>query len=100
MPRFIAPMRAAESDWQPQAWDGTPLDLNKVDQWWQFGNSTDRLSGARAPEFWNADLTLSKNFHLTERRYFEFRWELLNAFNHQNLGIPNTSWCLPTNPDG
>lgn len=80
--------------------DGTPLDFNTLNQWWVFGNSGYRLAGARAPGFWGSDVTLSKAFHVTENRYFEFRWELLNAFNHQNLGIPNTNWCLPPNPDG
>ena len=80
--------------------DGTPLDFNTLNQWWVFGNSGYRLPGARAPGFWGSDVTLSKAFHVTEHRYFEFRWELLNAFNHQNLGIPNTNWCLPPNPDG
>lgn len=80
--------------------DGTPLDFNTLDQWWRFGNSGYRVPSARAPGFWNSDVTLSKNFELTETRRFEFRWELLNAFNHQNLGIPNTYWCLPPNPDG
>jgi hypothetical protein len=45
-------------------------------------------------------MTLTKEFHLTESRYFQFRWELFNAFNHQNLSLPSTSWCLPPNPDG
>ena len=25
---------------------------------------------------------------------------MYNALNHQNLGLPNTNWCLPPNPDG
>ena len=48
----------------------------------------------------NADFTLAKDFHWTESRYFQFRWELYNALNHQSLGLPNTNWCLPPNPDG
>jgi len=31
-----------------------------------------------------------KEFHLSEERYFQFRWEMFNALNHQNLGLPNT----------
>jgi hypothetical protein len=79
--------------------DGT-ADFNNLNQWWQFGNDTGRNPSQRAPGFWNADLALQKDFHLSEGRYFQFRWELYNAFNHQNLGIPSTSWCLPPNSDG
>jgi len=25
---------------------------------------------------------------------------MFNALNHQNLGFPNTNYCLPANPDG
>ena len=59
-----------------------------------------RNPAVRAPGYWNLDVSLSKEFHLTESRYFSFRWEIYNALNHQNLGIPNTDWCLPPNPDG
>jgi hypothetical protein len=37
----------------------------------------------------NFDFTLAKNFNITERRYFQFRTELFNAFNHANFGPPN-----------
>ncbi|HEV2492471.1 MAG TPA: TonB-dependent receptor [Terriglobia bacterium] len=80
--------------------DGTPFDYNAFDPWWTFGNIGLRPPTGRAPGFWNADMTLAKDFHVNESKYFQFRWELFNAFNHQNLGIPNTNWCLPPNPDG
>jgi len=79
---------------------GTPVDFNALDPYWQFGNAGLHLPTGRSPGFWNADMTLVKNFHLTESRYFEFKWELFNALNHQNLSLPNTYWCLPPNPDG
>jgi len=41
-----------------------------------------------------------KEFHLTEQRFFQFRWEMFNALNHQNLGLPNTSFCLPPGANG
>ena len=43
----------------------------------------------RAPGSINFDFTLAKNFHLTERNYFQFRTELFNAFNRANFGPPN-----------
>jgi hypothetical protein len=74
----------------------TPTD-NRA---WQYGTAGIRLPGLRSPGFWNVDSSLSKQFHITEQKYFEFRWELFNSLNHQNLGIPNTSFCLPPNADG
>jgi hypothetical protein len=83
-----------------QAITNGTADFNNLNQWWQFGNDTGRNSTQRAPGFWNADLALQKDFHVSEGRYFQLRWEVYNAFNHQNLGIPDTSWCLPPNADG
>lgn len=36
------------------------------------------------------DLSLSKSFLIKEGKTLEFRWENFNAFNHTNLGNPNT----------
>jgi hypothetical protein len=41
-----------------------------------------------------------KDFHLTESKYFQLRWEVFNALNHQNLGPPNPNFCLPPGPNG
>src|SRR5207302_548875 len=65
------------------------------DRWWRFGTAGAFLPGLRAPGFWNVDTSLVKEFHLTEQRFFQFRWETFNALNHQSLGLPNTSFCLP-----
>ena len=69
-------------------------------RWWQFGTAGPRLAGLRSPGFWNIDTSLAKQFPFSESKYFEFRWELFNALNHQNLGIPNTSYCLPPTASG
>jgi len=43
----------------------------------------------RAPGLVSFDFTLAKNFNLTERRYFQFRTEMFNAFNRANFFPPN-----------
>ena len=66
-----------------------------ADYAWQWGTMGPRLANYRAPGFWNIDSSLGKQFHVTESAYFDFRWEVYNALNHQNLALPNTSFCLP-----
>jgi hypothetical protein len=67
---------------------------------WTFGNMKPRTDAIRGPGYWNLDSSLMKDFHLTEQRYVEFQWEVFNTLNHQNLGLPNTTFCLPPNSDG
>ena len=47
------------------------------------------------PGQYNVDLSLMKTTQMTERTTLEFRWELFNAFNHANLGNPNTTFNSP-----
>jgi hypothetical protein len=42
------------------------------------------------PGYTNFDLAFFKNLHYNETKYLQFRWEMFNAFNHDNLGNPNT----------
>jgi hypothetical protein len=65
-----------------------------------FGTAGEYLPYLRSPAFWNLDASLIKDFHFTDTRYVQFRWELYNALNHQNLGLPNTNYCLPPGPGG
>lgn len=69
-------------------------------QEWVFGTAGAYLPFLRSPGFWNVDSSLIKDFHLSERRYVEVRWEVYNTLNHMNLGFPNTNYCLPPGPNG
>ena len=65
----------------------------KVPAAYTFGNSgTGILHG---PGFWVANFALDKSVYfkskLNERTRVVFRWQLFNAFNHKNLGNPNTT---------
>jgi hypothetical protein len=52
-----------------------------------FGNAG--VGIMRGPGLANFDFTLAKNFQVTGHRYFQFRTEIFNAFNHPNFGPPN-----------
>ncbi|MBV9081895.1 MAG: TonB-dependent receptor [Acidobacteriaceae bacterium] len=54
-----------------------------------FGNCAPR--SFHGPGLENADLSLFKQFLLTERWKLEFRSEFFNAFNHANFTNPNSS---------
>ena len=52
-----------------------------------FGNAG--VGIMRGPGMSNFDFTLAKDFAAGERRRFQFRTEVFNAFNHANFGPPN-----------
>jgi hypothetical protein len=52
-----------------------------------FGNAG--VGIMRGPGLANFDFTFAKNFQVNDRRYFQFRTEIFNAFNHPNFGPPN-----------
>jgi hypothetical protein len=46
----------------------------------------------RGPGFNNFDVSLFKNFPVTETKVFQFRWEVYNIFNHpQGMTVNNTA---------
>jgi len=51
-----------------------------------FGSQRNPFVG---PRFFNSDLSLFKNFVITERVAGQFRFEAFNVFNKVNLGTPN-----------
>ena len=53
-----------------------------------FGNAG--RNTLRGPNFFEADWSISKNFKIRERTGLEFRWEVFNVINRQNLAQPNT----------
>ena len=44
---------------------------------------------ARTPGAWGVDLSLAKNFKVSEGKAIQFRADMFNALNHVNLGGPN-----------
>jgi hypothetical protein len=54
-----------------------------------FGNYP--INTLYGPKFFQQDITLAKSFHLSEKMLFTLRADSTNAFNHTNLGLPNTN---------
>jgi hypothetical protein len=54
-----------------------------------FGNYP--RNSLRGPKFVNQDVSLAKRFAITEKSRFELRAEAFNAFNHTNLGDPDSN---------
>jgi hypothetical protein len=52
-----------------------------------FPADMSRRNAFRGPGAWNTDLSIGKNFKLTERFGLEFRAEAFNAFNHHNFYV-------------
>ena len=48
----------------------------------------------RMPTRINHDLTVFKNFAITESVKVQFRWETFNALNHPNFGNPNSTFVV------
>ena len=64
---------------------------NYTDPTTTFGTCSPQLGGLRGPGFYNWDISVHKDFHITERFKVEFRSDFLNAFNRVNLAAPNTT---------
>jgi hypothetical protein len=69
---------------------------NYTDPTTTFGTCAPQLGGLRGPGYYNWDLSLQKNFQVTERFRVQFRTDFLNAFNRVNLAVPNTTVNVST----
>ena len=56
-----------------------------------FGNCAPQLGGLRGPHYTDIDLSLHKDFQMTERFRLQFRSDFINAFNHVQFNAPNMS---------
>ncbi|MEN3334151.1 MAG: hypothetical protein V7641_3516 [Blastocatellia bacterium] len=62
-----------------------------------FGNL--KRNSLRGPGYWRTDASLFKKFAFTESKELEFRIEVVNLFNHVNLGNPNDFIGNPASPN-
>jgi hypothetical protein len=56
-----------------------------------FGNCSPQLGSLRSPHYTDIDLSLHKNFQITERFRLQFRTDFINVFNHVQYNAPNMS---------
>ena len=51
----------------------------------------------RGPGYWRVDASVFKHFQLAGTNVLEFRIEVVNLFNHVNLGNPDSEVGVPGN---
>ncbi len=56
---------------------------------YQYGNSGRNI--LMGPGFASTDMSLAKNFAITERAQISLRWDVFNVFNRTNLANPNAN---------
>jgi len=54
----------------------------------------------RGMPYWNVDLSVKKQFKITERFNAQFQVVFTNVFNHNQLGDPNAEYLDTSNPAG
>jgi Carboxypeptidase regulatory-like domain/TonB dependent receptor len=69
---------------------GSAFSIPALDQIGTVGRNT-----AFGPRFFNADLSIQKNFLIHERVTFQLRADGFNAFNHINFGNPGSNIDQP-----
>ena len=72
-----------------QWFDNSPYTATGAEQ---FGNCPAQ-GPVRGPGFGDVDLSVQKNFPVTEKVRIQFRADFLNAFNRVNLNTPNGGCC-------
>ena len=81
--RFEDSFRDTLQFWNPDAFAEVPFTNNVPIR---PGNSSRALLSG--PGFSTMDLSFGKDFQINEDARVQFRWDLLNAFNHVNYGNP------------
>lgn len=61
----------------------------------RFGTSPIRDAHLRGPNFYQLDLGVQRDFHITEAVLLRFRAESFNVLNHTNLGLPEQNINSP-----
>ncbi|MFZ0735285.1 MAG: TonB-dependent receptor [Candidatus Sulfotelmatobacter sp.] len=57
-----------------------------------FGDCSPQLSDLRSPHYTDVDMSLHKDFPISERFRLQFRTDFVNAFNHVQYNAPNMGY--------
>ncbi|HWQ53214.1 MAG TPA: TonB-dependent receptor [Bryobacteraceae bacterium] len=101
-PDMVGDPTLPESDRNAVRWFNTDAFRNPAN--WTIGNVGRLLPSTRGPGMTNIDLSLFKNFKVTEKARLEFRGEAFNVVNTVNLGNPGLTFTpnaagVNTNPN-
>jgi hypothetical protein len=58
-----------------------------------------KANSLRGPGYWRVDASVFKHVQLTGTNVIEFRIEVVNLFNHVNLGNPDSEVGVPGTPN-
>lgn len=78
--------------WNIKAFQDVPASTTTGVQRQGYNAGYDNLRG---PSFWVSNLSVFKEFPLKDEVKLQLRFEFFNAFNHVNLGMPNTNIDTP-----
>jgi len=89
--RVVTPGAFTFLKWNPDRFAPPVVQLPngtyQADQYW-WGNTSMYVAGLRTPGFYNTNLTVNRQFHMTERFKMELLAEATNVLNRTNLN-PN-----------
>jgi hypothetical protein len=89
-PDRVAPARQFDGPVQQRLQHYFDTDAYTVPKAFTYGNSSRTAPDLRGPGIANYDLSLFKNFTLTEQLRAQFQFETFNAFNRVQFGMPGT----------
>jgi hypothetical protein len=96
-PNLVPGVPVILPNWTPDTGNLNPLAFQ------QPANGTFGSLGRNAifgPKFVNADFSISKDTHITEKLAAQLRVEFFNIFNHPNFALPNGTLTPGLNADG
>ncbi len=70
---------------------GSSVTLQQARGYWGFGDYPRSSGDVRVPNFYNEDVSIIRNFHMTETAYLQLKAEMLNAPNRHIFSIPNVN---------
>lgn len=100
-PNFVPgqPLHVPNANWPNSSFNSAAFTINpNYDGAWGDAPGDVPRNAVRGPRFAQWDISMMKNFSLTERLKLQFRTDLFNLLNHPNFGQPDGGICLAVSP--